>query len=376
MPGIYVKNGRLMHQGSALREYGINVPDLLFRWLNSGINSANPAPMQSVAAVSALFDRLASARLRIIRFAPFGHRPKTFRVGYKENQTAFLSRFDEIVSLAETRGMLLIPSLGFAVSNIPPTKGETLADWANPSSQTRAEFDSIIDTIVDRYKNSPAIGMWECWNEGDLRLNQSPPGFSVDASMETPASWTSADTMPFATSNLVTAAFQARVRSIDSAPAHPGEGPRATTSGQMGWMNDTARRQNFPVYWAERLYNDQTDTIAIHTYPTIGAWHDANWNGYRGALWQIRNTSEAHGKPFILGEFADNSSSAPPGMTRQQRRDLNYRAIQEAGVQLAIQWAYMMDPYAGENTNLNPNWEDGAPEFAALAAAQAQILAL
>lgn len=192
MVGFYVDNGVLKENGAAIQEIGINCGDLFISY--SECQQFTPCVYQSRAKYLAVMTGLRARGMRCIRFMVAGLRPKTYET-IKNNQATFLANLDQLVADAEANGIRLIPSLFFSQTQIAPFVGETLNKIGVTGSVTQAEMTWFANLVVPRYKNSPAIAYWECFNECDLYVNEMQ-GFCV-------ASTTSGSTTLTVTSNVV-----------------------------------------------------------------------------------------------------------------------------------------------------------------------------
>ena len=161
MAKVYVEDGRLKKNGRDVREFGVNTPDLLVRWLGSAVSPKSPWSLTSPFAREQLFKVFADSGIHLVRFAPFGHYPLTYKASFLENESRFLDAFDKLVDSAERYQIELIPSLFFSQTQIPPIFNETLGAFAVNGTRSYDEFERVIDTIVPRYRSSKAIGYWE-----------------------------------------------------------------------------------------------------------------------------------------------------------------------------------------------------------------------
>jgi len=350
---ITVQDGLLMHCGEPLQEFGVNTPDLLLRWLYGPVTPTPgaPWPLTPAPARDALFQLLTDHGVRVVRFAPFGHTPHTYRAAFIENQSAFLDAFDQLVASAERHGVLLAPSLFFSQAQIPAVFGEPANAFADRASRSSEEFARVIATIVPRYRSSAAIGYWEFGNECDAQIDLSPPVLRTDVDMGTPGNWTNQDVVPAHYCHEVTARFQALARHFDHTPVRPGAGPRALASGNEGWRFASSRMQDWEGFVAERIHDDQTETLTIHPYESVG-WFDARFCGLLPYLSFLREAARKHGRPLIVGEFS------PSAVADDAQFDKVFASllaqIAAARIQLALVWNVPANFGTDANFDLHP----------------------
>jgi hypothetical protein len=100
-------------------------------------------------------------------------KPKTLRLAFywteiePEKDKYFLNDYDWMIREAEKRGVKIIPVIGRKVPRWPEC---FIPQWAKNNSDL---FD-YIKTIVNRYKNSPALYLWQVENEPFLKYGECP----------------------------------------------------------------------------------------------------------------------------------------------------------------------------------------------------------
>lgn len=154
-PGLYVRNGTLMHNGEPYRGMGINY----YTCFNTLLK--HPDNRDFVEGFRSLRE---DYRIPFIRFAacPYGSRDWKL---YAEQPEEYFRRMDRIVREAEKRHLGLIPSLFWRLGMVSDGCGEPLGQLGNPKSKTRAFYRKYAMDMAKRYKDSPAIWGWEIGNE-------------------------------------------------------------------------------------------------------------------------------------------------------------------------------------------------------------------
>lgn len=339
-----------MLNGRRVREFGVNCSDLFLDWRGGAINTSTPVVYQSQAKRVAVFEAMKQDGVRFVRYLVTGFRPKTYRVGFVENQAAFLAAHDELVADAERRQILLIPSLFFNVASIPPYVTEDLQQWGVTGSATQTQMEAVISTIVPRYKNSPAIAYWEASNEADVRMGGGAPAYSIDVPMETPAAWTAADDILAVHMRNFTQYFHDRVRNYDGGAAWSGSNPRATASGNQGWRGNFSKKCDFANVVQSIQNDDRTDTATLHPYENHGAYR-TDYVGIGGYLSWMASRLRALGKPLIVGEFGVPDNFATNGRSPDDAFAEKAAAIRDSGIDLALVWDYLCSP------NIDTQWD-------------------
>lgn len=339
-----------MLAGSRVREFGVNCSDLFLDWRGGAINTSTPVVYQSQAKRLAVFENMKRDGVRFVRYLVTGFRPKTYRVGFVENQAAFLAAHDELVADAERNQILLIPSLFFNVTSIPPYVTENLQQWGVTGSATQAQMEAVISTIVPRYRNSHALAYWEASNEADVRMGGGAPNYSVDVSMETPASWGATDDMLAVHLRNFTQYFHDRCRNYDSGAAWSGSGARATASGNQGWRGNFSKKLDFANVVQSIQNDDRTDTATLHPYENHGAYRN-DYVGIVGYLSWMTTRLRALGKPLIVGEFGVPNNFGTNGRTPDDAFVEKAHAIRDADIDLALVWDYLCSP------NIDTQWD-------------------
>ncbi len=337
----------------------MNVPDLFLRWLSNGCSPADPTTYTTTFA--SVMDDLVARNIRFVRFLVIGFRTKTYRFGFKENRTLFFTKLDALVAAAESRGVLLVPSLFFSSPCLPPHFSEPLNAYGNTASQTYQEMSLVISEIVSRYKNSSAIAYWEFSNETDARTSNpvSSPNFSFDVNMEQPNGWTSADGWNDLTSSVATQRFHDLCKTYDP--------DGVTASGNQGWrVLGHNRRNSIMDILRDITLDDKTDTATIHPYESQG-FHTTAYEGMAAYLRQLRSHLEAANKPLIVGEFGCSLTFSAGGRTGVQCYKFILDNIMSAEVDLAMSWA--ISAYPENDANWYHNVPAGAQVLAALTAA-------
>lgn len=166
--GIYTQGNSFYEQGLEFKGIGVN------HW--SAFNSTVVSVGLTTDYKKDFLDIKNLYQIPFVRvaFCPYG-RSNWFNKWHKD-KLGFIAKLDDFVSYCESIGIRLIPTLlwdirGFIESTFDVTaiteSPKLLASDTSNSWILMAEF---ISTIVNRYKDSPAILAWTLCNEGNSNL--------------------------------------------------------------------------------------------------------------------------------------------------------------------------------------------------------------
>jgi len=286
-PGLYVREGVLMHAGAPFRGIGVNYFDCFARHLK------DPADTSYEQG----FRELRERGIPFVRFMAAGFWPAEMKL-YRENPEEYFQRMDSVVQAAERIGVGLIPSLFWTLSTVPDLVGEPTSAWGDPKSKTHAWMRKYTSEVVKRYLRSPVIWGWEFGNEYNLAADlpnakdHRPP---VWPTLGTPSKRSEKDEMTHTMFRTALREFGKEVRKHDPDRiiVSGNSIPRPTAWHQqkeLSWTKDS------PAQFTEMLLGDNPDpldTLCIHVY----APEDAE------RLATAAAASRRAGKPLFIGEF-------------------------------------------------------------------------
>ncbi|MFM1920755.1 MAG: hypothetical protein RLZZ303_2389, partial [Candidatus Hydrogenedentota bacterium] len=143
--------------GQPFRAIGVNYYDAFARTLE------NPDDTSYIEGFEVLRERgIPFARISIAAYWPSG------LALFRQDPESYLGRLDGVVRAAEAHGIGLVPSFFWAYWTVPDLVGEPIRAWGKPDSLTHAFMREFTKAVVSRYKDSPAIWMWEFGNEFNL----------------------------------------------------------------------------------------------------------------------------------------------------------------------------------------------------------------
>jgi hypothetical protein len=333
--GLNVRgDGVLLKDGKPYRGIGVNYFDAFARHL------AKPQD----TSYDAGFAALAKARIPFARIEGCGFWPRDQKL-YQEDPQEFLRRFDDVVRSAEKHGIGLIPSLFWTTFTVPDLVGESLDQWGNAESKSRAYMRNYVRDVVGRYRNFPAVWGWEFGNEYNLAADlpnaaqHRPP---VIPHVGTAHSRSQRDELSYATIRAAFVAFAREVRKYDASRiiatgnSHPRESAWHNWK-EKSWQHDTLEQR------AEMLRDDNpdpVDLISVHVYDRPG-----------GFITEAMRVARSLRKPLFIGEFGAGSASGTAD--ERERFETLLAAIEQAKVPLAALWVY---DFKSQDKTFNITW--------------------
>lgn len=322
--------------------------------------------MNTRAAVSALLLPLKSAHIPFARFSVSPYWPSEWvKYWQGSGQSTFLAKLDNVIHGAEDAGFLLIPSFLWNLSGISDVFGEHVNAWDNPSSQTRAFAANFIGTIVNRYKSSSAIWMWEAGNEFNAYVDL-PNGTTfwppVNVSLGTPAQRTAPqDLLTTKIVNDIVSAVTTTIRQYDTTRPistgfacplydayHLAQG--LPTSNPNEWAADSQAQ------YVQAILNltPAKSVESMHLYPqTLPPLKFGNPVTYAQELQTLVSAAQTLGTPSFLGEFGVPISANP---SSDQAEFANMMAaIQASQINYSALWVY---DFASQNSTFNVTFQN------------------
>jgi hypothetical protein len=303
---LSINKDHFMLNGKPFAEISFNKFDLFWSLWDEAVkgnelNDSNPVVMRQEKALS----DLSKAGFKTIRFFGLVHesRYKQFYAIYTDPQkrkSIYYQALDKAIELLERNHIKAVFSLGCATF-VNEWDGDNLRELvANPQSSSRKTLYGYIDDIVTRYKNCPAILMWEVTNELTL-IWDIQPGTLMSRGKRMP---TMDDGIRFYKD------ISTRIRQND---------PLRLVSGGGSILRESAYHLNVDKTWGKDSYSQQLemylkmydnaglDVMDIHYYTTslsgyllrdekTGGEYVLDLNGYAGIAKYLK-------KPLYVGEF-------------------------------------------------------------------------
>ena len=318
-PGLSVRDGTLLKDGTPYRGIGVNYFDAFARTLKDHNDTSYETG----------FRVLAENGIPLARFMCGGFWPADMRL-YVENKARYFELLDGVVRAAEKHGIGLIPSLFWYLATVPDLVGESCDQWGNPASKTHEFMRTYTREVVSRYRDSPTIWGWEFGNEYNLSAdlpNAKEHLPAIVTRLGTPAIRSDRDVLTHEMLRTALHEFAEEVRKDDPTRmiCTGNSIPRPSAWHQMHegtWAKDS------PDQFAQTLAGDNPDpidTVSVHVY--------------RDAIDRLVEAVQAArkcGKPLFVGEFG--VSGEGPDVVKQFESLL--RHIEEMQVPLAALWVF------------------------------------
>lgn len=239
---------------------------------------------------------------------------------YRTDPAEYFRRLDRVIAAAERHQVGIIFSMFWTHWPLELAGERGLHLWNTPGTASHTLMCRYIQEVVERYRSSPAIWVWEFGNE--LNLSVDLPN-AAEFGIQPEDRFTHAEMRKL----LVEFATQVRrhdpTRLIDSG----GTAPRASAWHQMtelSWTPDS------PEDWCRMLMDDTPDPlnlVSVHSYGEDDL----------ALMPLIAVTAKRMGKPLLIGEFG---VPGPRDESSERLFRAQLAAIEENGVALAAAWEF------------------------------------
>lgn len=159
-PGLYLENGRVMHEGEEFCSIGVN-------YFGAFVNElVNPQEKE----IQRVFKQLKDNGIRYFR-ANWGLFWPVDYAQWADKEDEYFAAMDRVVALAEQNDLGIICSFFWHLRGISDYYCEPACAWGDRNSRTRKYMLDYMKKVIGRYKESPAIYMWEFSNEFNLTID-------------------------------------------------------------------------------------------------------------------------------------------------------------------------------------------------------------
>jgi hypothetical protein len=322
--------GAIYRNGTPYRAIGINYFDVFYHLLS------DPRDTQFVED----FRKLREFGVPFVRFAANGFWPNDNRL-YFEDKEAYFALLDRVVHAAEDNGLGLVPTLFWNPATVPDLLSEPLSAWGDPRSRTCRFMRTYTEEVVRRYRDSPAIWMWEFGNEYNDQMDlPHSERFRprVVPARGTPPARSEKDDMG---SSMLMKAYKewaSTVRKLD---------PYRLISSGNDMPRDDARRlrtrhgkgMDTRPAWTDELLrqNGPFPVLSVHCYIDYRRFFRDERLEMPEMLATIQQIAQKEGKPVFVGEFGATGDDVEAGDARFRTL---LRAVADSGVALAAVWNF------------------------------------
>jgi hypothetical protein len=364
----FIKSGQ-QFSGIGVNNFNLSMPS----GYNASTTYADPAI--DIAAISAL-------GLPFIRLSFGMYDRSSWYNGWYLNQDAYFAALDKTVAAAEAYGVGLVPNLLWGLRTFTDASYYVTGVFEGPnkladtSSNSWALFVQYVTSIVDRYKNSPAIYWWELANEAtgnngpEYYSTWAVDGTGVDGGAASLSfinwgtkpnggTYSSSDKMSFTDWAKFTERATRLIKNLDphqrmiTSGCGQGNSFAVTAQTTNSIAADTLAKWNGSsatgfTSWTD--YRDKAfDAHTSHVYPlSLANSQFFNADEKTGAQFiaLYKGWADAANKPFFLGEFGSSYVVGPPDeiSTDSTTETTNFNALLSAvvsnNIQLSAAWNY------------------------------------
>ncbi len=290
------EDGQLIKDCKPFKAIGVNYFDAFYRVLK---NYEDESFIEG-------FKKLSESQIPFTRVMASGFWPKDWEL-YLKDREKYFSLLDKVVKTAEKYNVGLVLSLFWHYSTVPDIVGEPVSKWGDNESETIKFMKKYTAEVVTRYKDSPAVWVWEFGNEYNLKVDL--PDWEkhlpkIVPSLGTPPRRTERDIL--SSPDMINAfiEFAKTVRSIDKIrPISSGNSlPRPGAyhnSHYRTWDKDTSSQFASII---KRDNPDPVNLISIHLYPGHEDKYFADYKTDLHGLVKFVQKSSGK-KPVFIGEF-------------------------------------------------------------------------
>jgi hypothetical protein len=266
---------------------------------------------------------------------------------WRNHPATYWSHMDQMFSDLNSNGIKIIPSFNWHPSRWAVAGNGTLADLlTNPQSQSYGLLTGYIHDFISKYKNNPAIDMYELGNE----LNLSPD-LNLFANQE--CSDPKSVFRNFSTNQLI--AFQSRlagfvrnldpthyVDSGDALPRSAAEHLRASPEWiAPDWTDDS--QSEFQKHLGD--IHQGSDVVSVHFYNSDNERLGNTGHMNPNFLNIVNQAARSTNKPLYVGEFADvdpgnyNAASHSEDLTATFSRNV-MQLIRSLNIPFSSPWVW------------------------------------
>jgi len=296
-PGLYVENGIMMHEGEPYAQIGVNFFGAFYGAFNGNDQCSEIFSLMNEYGIE-------YARINMGLFWPVEYGR------WAANKKYYYEVMDRVVRSAEEHGIGLICSMFWNPMGFSDYCKEPFNAWADSKSKTRKLMHEYVETVVTRYKDSPAIWGWEYANEYNLFIDLPNAADQLKNSVITelgqPPVRVDEDICRTEWASEVLIVFAEIVRDYDpyNRMITSGNGePRPSQYNQRinnTWKKDTVEEMAETLKWHNP---DPIDTVSIHTYSVLERLFEGE-DTFEVQIAVFKQESAKLGKPLFIGEFS------------------------------------------------------------------------
>ncbi len=323
-PGLYVEDGRILHEGKEFYGIGVN----FYGAFSNYFTGAQPE-------FEGIFAKLAENGIKFCRINIGLYWPVDYKL-WEQDNSGYYEKLDEVIHSAEKHGIGIISSFFWNMQGVSDYFDEPQNAWGNPDSKTRAYMAEYVEIIVNRYMESPSMWGYEFGNEINLSLDLPNAAELRDNTIHTELGTRAArDKNDDLTSDIATPLledFASRVKALDKYGRMVTSGsaePRPSQYNQKtkgSWDRDTFEQMSKALEFCNPA---PMDMVSIHVYELLDRFLKPEENSYANLFKAYQEASLSQGKALFIGEFYG----------KDLRCEDIIDAIVSTNVQLSAVWA-------------------------------------
>lgn len=363
---LFNQNGVLVDiNNTPVRDFGFTWMDMLesatvsegISFYTDGVNITLPwTPTHAMEQL----DLYAAEGWRQLRARPFpGMWPKKFTdnwgpiedygtAGYWASVDAKWDIMEQLLDHAASLGIGVTFDLFGTPQTMADYMQQPISTWGDPNSVLFQRTAEIATRFITRFKDHPAIAIWEVSSEYDTAIYHdhvpNSPGPNTQG-------WKESYTYPEDMMNYDQfSAFNEHMSAVFRAADDTG---RVISSGVQG-MSAHSRLDLFKPWWEN--WHLHCDAFSIHHYQE----HDAgntDYSSFYDHLVLLRKIAKSHNKPFVIGEHGTGADRDWGSLNWEQLVRKEYDALIASGTQLSWHWQWRKgrDSATGKKMDIHPD---------------------
>lgn len=360
--GLSVSGTNFIKNGSVYKGYGVNHFSLFFEEImNIGAGANYKIDIPAIKSLHIPFIR--------VPVAPYN--AEDWATLWWSDKSGYLKTLDKIVKCAEDNDVGLIMSLSWGLIQIPKAMhtiyavDETPKHLGELTSRSWQFYKEFVTTIVNRYKNSSSVYMWELGNE-DVYSTGAEMGSSwaVDGTFAPWLNWgtkpgggnySASDKLSMPNWILFTERVVSLIKSLDNSGRTISSGSaepvsfavNAISSGSLTADTLSQRANYFGLPYNE--YRESSMPIhCVHQYPQSlinGTSYSGNEQTGGGLITYNKTFADMVNKPLFIGEYGSAYLQSADGISTNLTTETNnfndlLNSLITNNVQLSCLWTY------------------------------------
>ncbi len=266
---------------------------------------------------------------------------------WDKHRDRYLAKMDRVVAYAEKYHIGIVASLMWNYGAIPEHLGEPIDMIYHRESKTGQYIEEYLTTIVERYKDSPAIWMWEIGNEASESAN-TVQYIGIRNGVKSLENWTYEDLTQYykLVGDIIFEHDQYRmITGGDMSPRHASNSLRDNGAWYpLDTYEDTLETMSYTNV-------GHVNCASVH-YPDPDTWLDYYMRAAKElnvAFW----VGEFHGELFYNLEDRISAEESPEEANEQKTWNDIVSVYLERDVQMFTTWCYArVEQQSGDTTSL------------------------